>query len=148
MSRPIHLHSGAWAITNPPQLALKLSRGLEQQGEFFFSRQELMDAFGLAFEPKDTYEAIDCLLTFTKELVPLKCHLKNIGFVEIDRAALVFAFTYTVESKKHDNDPLWVREAFKLERPLLTLVHEFASMWVTAFHRRPMKDIHEIARGG
>lgn len=147
MSRPIHLGSGAWAIPNPHQLALKLARGLEEQGEFFFSRQELMDAFGLAYEPKDTYTAIDCLLTFTKELVPLECHLKNIGFVEIDRAALIFAMCYTVESKKHDNDPLWVREVFELERPILTLVNEFASMWVTAVERRPLKDIQAIARG-
>ena len=129
-------------------LAQKLAQGLEKQGEFFFSSQELLDSFGLAFTTKDTQRAIDCLLTFTTELVPLQCHIRDIGFVEIDRAALVFAMSYTVESKKHDNDPLWVREAFKLERPLLTLVHEFASMWVTAFHRRPIKDIQEIARGG
>lgn len=128
-------------------LGRKLAKGLEEQGEFFFSRQELLDAFGLAFDTKDTYEAIDCLLTFTKELVPLQCHLRNIGFVEIDRAAQVFAFTYTVESKKHDNQPLWVREAFKLQVPLLALVHTVASTWVTAFEKRPIKDIQAIARG-
>lgn len=145
MSRPVDL--GGMYQVPVTALGQKLARGLEEQGEFFFSSQDLLDAFGLAFEPKDTYTAIDCLLTFTKELVPLECHLKNIGFVEIDRAALVFAFTYTVESKKHDNDPLWVREAFKLQVPLLTLVHEVASLWVTAFERRPMKDIQAIARG-
>ena len=128
-------------------LAQKLARGLEKQGEFFFSSQELLDSFGLAFTTKDTQQAIDCLLTFTKELVPLQCHIRDIGFVEIDRAALVFAFTYTVESKRHQNQPLWVREAFTLQVPLLALINEVASMWVTAFHRRPMKDIQEIARG-
>jgi len=145
MSRPVDI-GGMHQVALTP-LGHKVARGLEQQGEFFFTSQELLDAFGLAFSTKDTQKAIDALLTFTKELVPLQCHLRDIGFVEIDRAAFIFAFTYTVESKKHDNQPLWIREAFELQIPLLALVNEVASMWFTAFGRRPIRDIHIIARG-
>lgn len=88
------------------------------------------------------------LLLLLKSVQAHQARARDIGFIELDRSKLLYAFTYTVESAKHDNQPLWIKEAFALRVPLLALVHELADLWVMAYERRPQKDIVAVLQGG
>ncbi len=143
--RPVDL-GGGYSVSVTP-LGRKLASELEERGEFYFSKMELLDAFGLGFTTQETQEAIDAVLTFNKELALLGCQLQKLGLVEIERGQ-TYALEYTVVSTKHENQPLVVREAFSLDVPLLVLVNRFAGLWVSAFASRPISHIQAVARGG
>ncbi|MEL4177777.1 hypothetical protein [Roseateles sp. PN1] len=145
MSRPEDI-GGMYRI-EPSKLGLKIANGLEQQGEVFLTSNELLEGFGMAYTGKTTHTAIDSLLSFVKYLQAHQARARDIGFIELDRSRLLYAFTYTVESAKHDNQPLWIKEAFILRVPLLALVHELADLWVMAYERRPQKDIVAVLEG-
>lgn len=145
MSRPEDI-GGMYRI-EPTKLGLKIANGLEQQGEVFLTSNELLEAFGLAYTGKTTHTAIDSLLSFVKYLQAHQARARDIGFIELDRSKLLYAFTYTVESAKHDNQPLWIKEAFTLRVPLLALVHELAELWISAYDRRPQDDIRAVLEG-
>lgn len=147
MHRPIKLTaSGATAITLH-RLHRELANELTAHGEYFFKASDLLDAFGLAHTPVETRDAIAGLLSMTKELKALDCQLINIGFRELDRATLKFAFTYSVRSMAHENAPLLINECFSLQVPLLALASETAGIWAHAFESRPVNDIMDIAKG-
>ena len=105
-------------------------------GEFFFTSKQLMDCFGLAYTVEETRQAIDYMLSFNKWLKNLGCELRQVGFRELDRASLRLAFTYTVQSNRHMNDPLLVNEVCTLQVPLLALANELPSMWVQVYQKR------------
>lgn len=145
MSRPENL-GGMYRI-EPTKLGQKIAQSLEEQGEVFLTSSELLEALGLAYTGQQSHMAIDRLLSFVKELQAHQGIAKNIGFIELDRAKLLYAFTYTVESVKHDNQTLWIKEAFTLQVPLLALVHELAELWISAYDRRPQDDIRAVMEG-
>ena len=129
------------------QLGKRVAQELTDHGEIYFTSKEILDAFGLAYTPADTQKAIDSMLTFNKQLKGFKCQMKNFGFIEVDRSNLEFALTYTIESTRFENQPLWVQEKFKLSVPLLALVNEMATMWIEAYKKRPQVSILQIANG-
>lgn len=133
--------------TDSTPLGTKIARGLEEQGEVFLTPQELLEGFNMAQTGQPTYEATDKILSFTKYLHAHQGYVRNIGFIELDRSKLLYAFTYTVESAQHQNQSLWVKEAFKLPVPLLALVHELAELWISAYDRRPQDDIRAVLEG-
>ena len=134
------------AVTLTP-IHKEIAQALSDVGEFFFTSKQLMDCFGLAYTVEETRQAIDCMLSFNKWLTSLGCELHQVGFRELDRASLRFAFTYTVQSNEHMNDPLLVNEVFTLQVPLLALANELPSMWVQVYQKRPSQDILRIAEG-
>ncbi|MDP1530922.1 MAG: hypothetical protein Q8M05_16215 [Rhodoferax sp.] len=146
--RPSKLEgSGIYASPNTA-LGQKIARALVEQGEFYFSSSDqILDAFGQAFERDDTQKAIDSILTFTKQLKEMGCHMREFGYRTIDDDQGTYALTYTIESHQHDNDPLWVNEVFTLDIPLLLLINQFASHWNSCYAKVPMKDIVSVANG-
>lgn len=134
----------------------EVAHGIETDGHYYFKPSTLMDAFGLATEPHEKATAIDLILTFNKELNALDCDLLRVGFVRLpegsepEGANVVgawHAFTYTVQSRNFDNQPLLVTEAFVIEFPLLALAHTTASTWISAYKRRPHEAIRQVANG-
>jgi hypothetical protein len=124
-----------------------IADNLTQAGEHFFKARELMDCFGLAYTAEETTQAISDILSFNKWLNSLDCQMQDIGFRELDRANLKFAFTYSVQSRKHDNAPLMVNEMFTLQVPLLALATETARIWSMAYKKVPRDDIRMVAEG-
>ncbi len=147
MNRPIKLTPDGATALNLHKLHKELANNLTDHGEHFFKANELMDVFGLAHTTMETQEAINCLLSMTKQLKALHCQLVHVGYREIDRSKEVFAFTYCVQSIPHNTDPLMVNECFKLEVPLYALASETARIWVHAFKARPIADILKISQG-
>lgn len=124
----------------------EIAQSLVDTGEFFFKgSQPVLDCFGLAFEREHSIQAIDKMISFTKQLKSLRCELKFFGFRMIDLDEQKIALTYTIESTRHDNEPLWVNEVFKLETPLLSLANDLASLWINAYKSRPEIDILKVA---
>jgi hypothetical protein len=146
--RPSKLdQSGIYASPNTA-LGQEIARALVEQGEFYFSSSDqILDAFGQAFERADTQQAIDNILSFTKELKDLGCHMQEFGYRVIDDSQRKYALTYTVESHQHENDPLWVNEVFTLDTPLIMLINQFASHWNDCYEKVPMQDIMFVANG-
>ena len=146
--RPSKLdQSGIYASPNTA-LGQEIARALVEQGEFHFSSsQQILDAFGQAFERADTQQAIDNLLTFTKQLKKLGCHMREFGYRVIDDSQGKYALTYTVESYQYENAPLWVNEVFSLDTPLIMLINIFASHWNACYEKVPMQDIINVANG-
>lgn len=124
-----------------------ITKGLQDEGHFYFTSQQLMDCFGLAYSTKESAEAIDKILTMNKWLRSLHCELLRVGFVAMKPDCSMLAFTYSVQAKRHKNDPLEVKEVFALEFPLLTLANETASIWIQAFKSKPELDIIQVANG-
>jgi len=60
---------------------------------------------------------------------------------------LYLGFTYTVQSKKHMNQPLYVVEQFALDYPLLALVSFTAEIWNKAHATMPRTEIDQVAKG-
>ena len=146
--RPTKLEqSGIYASPNT-QLGQEIARSLVENGEFYFSSgDQLLDAFGQAFERADTQQAIDNILTFTKQLKELGCHMREFGYRVIDDSQGRYALTYTIESHRYENDPLWVNEVFTLEIPLIMLINQFARHWNDCYEKIPMNEIVSIANG-
>lgn len=147
MNRPIKLTPDGATAIKLHRLHKELANDLTAHGEFFFKSSEMLDVLGLAHSPEETREAMDCLLSMTKELRDLNCQLMRVGFREIDRSNEMFAFTYCVQSIPHDTDPLMVNEVFKLEVPLLALASDTAKIWIHAYQARPTEEILKIAKG-
>jgi len=151
MSRPEKLNSdggmGFYSVQVHP-LNKEIATALQENGEFFLkSSQQIMDAFGLAYEKKDSIKAIDNIITFTKQLKKLKCHMRAFGFRVIDLEQQKLAITYTIESFRFKNQPLWVNEIFIPRVPLLALVNDFADLWNNAYSSRPQIEIIKISNG-
>lgn len=147
MHRPIKLSPDGATAIKLHRLHKEVAQNLTAHGEHFFKAGEMMDVLGLAHTPEETREAMSCLLSMTKELRAIDCHLLAVGFKEIDRSKELFAFTYRVQSIPHDNDPLMVNECFRLEVPLLALATETARIWIHAYKARPVADILNISKG-
>lgn len=147
--RPSKLdQSGIYASPNTA-LGQEIARALVEQGEFYFSsNNQILDAFGQAFEREDSQQAIDNILTFTKKLKKLGCQMRSFGYRVIDDSQGKYALTYTIESHRHENDPLWVNEVFTLDIPLLMLINQFAGQWNACYEKIPMQDIINVANGG
>lgn len=60
---------------------------------------------------------------------------------------LYLGFTYTVQSQKHMNQPLYVVEQFALDYPLLALASFTAEIWNNAFQSMPKAEIEQVAKG-
>jgi hypothetical protein len=146
--RPSKLdQSGIYASPNTA-LGQEIARALVEQGEFYFSSSDqILDAFGQAFEREDTQRAINSILTFTKQLKDLGCHMRELGYRVIDDSQGKYALTYTIESHQHENDPLWINEVFTLDIPLLMLINQFASHWNACYEKVPKQDIKAVANG-
>lgn len=146
--RPSKLEESGFYASPNTALGQEIARALVEQGEFYFSSsQQILDAFGQAFERADTQQAIDNILTFTKQLNDLGCHMREFGYRVIDDSQGKYALTYTIESHRHENDPLWVNEVFTLDTPLIMLINQFASQWSACYEKAPMQDIINIANG-
>lgn len=145
MSRPIDM-GDMYGLEITP-LHKELNKVLLEQGEFYFQKNQLLDSFGLAYTREDTAKAIDLLITFTKFLKTNRTQLRNMGFVMVDKEQGIVAFTYTVESTRYNNQPIWVKEQFKLEVPLLALLNETAKLWIKAYHARPQAEILKVING-
>ena len=148
-TRPRELPGGAWVVENS-QVAKDIATALvdsEDKSYYFKSMIELNDVFGLAFKKEDTKEAIDKLITFLKWAKSQRCHVRNIGLKTIDLEKQIFAFTYTFESFRYENQPLLVDEAFKLEFPLLMMANHMAEFWISAYNRRPLAELLKVANG-
>ena len=124
-----------------------IANDLTQSGEHFFKARELMDCYGLAYTAQESRQAISDILSFNKWLATLDCQMQNVGYRELDRANFKFAFTYSVQSRKHDNAPLMVNEVFTLQVPLLALATETAGIWSMAYKKVPKANILYIAAG-
>lgn len=147
--RPSKLEESGFYASPNTALGQKIARCLTENGEFYFSSSdEILDAFGQAFEREDTQRAIDSILTFTKQLKDLGCHMREFGYRSIDDSQGSYALTYTIESNQHQNAPLWVNEVFTLDIPLLMLINQFASHWNACYEKVPMQDIMSVANGG
>jgi hypothetical protein len=146
--RPSKLEDSGFYASPNTALGQKIARSLVDNGEFYFSSSdEILDAFGQAFERADSQQAIDNILTFTKQLKELGCHMRDFGYRTIDDTRGTYALTYTIESHQHENDPLWVNEVFTLDTPLLMLINQFASHWIDCYDKAPMNDIMIVASG-
>lgn len=122
-------------------------QGLQDEGHFYFTSQQLMDCFGLAYSTSESAEAIDKILTMNKWLRTLHCEFLRVGFVVVAPDFSTLAFTYSVQARRHTNNPLEVKEVFALEVPLLALANETASIWIQAFNTKPELDIIQVANG-
>ena len=60
---------------------------------------------------------------------------------------IFLGFTYTVQSQKHMNQPLYVVEQFALDYPLLALVSFTAEIWNKAYATMPRAEIEQVAKG-
>lgn len=146
--RPSKLQESGFYASPNTVLGQNIARCITEHGEFYFSSsQQILDAFGQAFERADTQEAIDNILTFTKQLNDLGCHMREFGYRAIDDRQGKYALTYTIESHRHENDPLWVNEVFTLDTPLIMLINQFASQWNACYEKVPMQDITNVAMG-
>lgn len=134
----------------------EVARGIEVDGHYYYTPSRLMDAFGLATEAHEKKTAIDLMLTFNKQLNALQCDLMRVGFVRLtheqqpktaNSVGVWHAFTYAVQSRKHDNKPLVVTEAFEVDYPLILLANMTASTWTSAYRRRPQNEIFKVAQG-
>lgn len=138
---------GFYSVKITP-LAKEIANGLVEEGHYFFKGStQVSDAFGAAYERKDTQEALDKMITFSKELKKMRCQLMNVGFLMIDKEQEIVALTYTVQSTRFDNQPLEVKECFKLTMPVLALVNQFAELWVKAYKNRPVIEILKVSNG-
>ena len=146
--RPSKLEESGFYASPNTVLGQYIARCLTEHGEFYFSSgQEILDAFGQAFERADTQQAIENILTFTKQLNDLGCHMREFGYRVIDDSQGKYALTYTIESHQYENDSLWVNEVFTLDTPLIMLINQFASHWNDCFEKIPMRDIISVAKG-
>ena len=135
----------------------EVAHGLNTDGHYYFQSKRLMDAFGLSDSPAYKANAIDLMLTFNKQLNSLHCDLMRVGFVRLDKpppgsdheqkVGVWHGFTYTVQSRRHENDPLLVTEGFCVDFPLLTLANMTASMWIQAYQNRPQEEIFKVSQG-
>jgi hypothetical protein len=81
----------------------------------------------------------------------------RVGFVRLDEpppgsdldqgVGVWHGFTYTVQSRRHQNDPLLVTESFNMDFPLLALANMTASMWIQAYQNRPQEAIFQVSQG-
>lgn len=135
----------------------ELAHGLNRDGYYYFKSTRLLDAFGLSDSPTEKTKAIDLILTFNKHLNSLQCDLLRVGYVRLDhpppgardqeQVGVWHGFTYTVQSRLHENEPLFVTEGFCVDFPLLTLANMTASMWIQAYQNRPQEEILKISQG-
>lgn len=135
----------------------EVAHGLTTDGYYYFQSMRLMDAFGLSDNPEEKAKAIDLILTFNRHLNRLQCDLMRVGFVRLDEpppgsdlereVGVWHGFTYTVQSRRHQNDPLLVTESFRMDFPLLALASMTASMWIQAYENRPQEAIFQVSQG-
>lgn len=160
----------------------KVYEGLLKDGEYYFSKDGLLEVFSLALDKEDYKNAVRNILAFNKDMNKKKMEIFKMGFIRLDpsqvspelkehtasqrrfeRVQLMMngiikapeeqeeefylGFTYTVQSKKHQNQPLFVVEQFALDYPLLALASYTASIWNMAFGKIPMTDIDQVAKG-
>ncbi len=133
----------------------EVANGIATDGHYYFQNKRLMDAFGLADSPTKKAKAIDLILTFNKHLNSLQCDLMRVGFVRLDEpppgakeeVGVWHGFTYTVQSRRHMNEPLLVTESFCMDFPLLALANMTATMWIQAYQNRPQDEIYNISQG-
>lgn len=151
MHRPEKLNEdgagGLYVVPNA-QLNQKVAKSIAEHGYYYFTDgKEVLDAFGLAFEKNDTKKAIDKFVSFTKQLHKWRCDLARFGFDSFDKDKMKLALTYTIQSKRFDNQPLWIEEKFDLQVPLIMIVNQFASLWSDAYDRRPEIEILKVVNG-
>jgi hypothetical protein len=135
----------------------EVAHGLNTDGYYYFQSKRLLDAFGLSDSPAEKAKAIDLILTFNKQLNSLQCDLMRVGFVRLDKpppgsdpeqeVGVWHGFTYTVQSRRHQNDPLLVTESFRMDFPVLALANMTASMWIQAYQNRPQEVIFQVSHG-
>jgi len=135
----------------------EVANGLTTDGYYYFQSTRLLDAFGLSDSPAEKAKAIDLILTFNKHLNSLQCDFLRVGFVRLDEpppgsepeqeVGVWHGLTYTVQSRRHQNDPLLVTESFCMDFPLLALASMTASMWIQAYENRPQEAIFQVAQG-
>ena len=73
--------------------------------------------------------------------------MMNFGFRVVDDQEQKIAVTYTIQSFKHNNDPLWVNECLLEVVPYLALANMFADFWNKAYEVRPQAEIIKISKG-
>jgi hypothetical protein len=160
----------------------KLYEGILEKGEYFFTKDDLLNAFSYSFDKEEYKNAVQNILAFNKDMNKKKMEIMKVGFIKLDpsqvseelkeqtrskrrfeRVQLMMGgimkapeeqepemfvgFTYTVQSKKHMNQPLFVVEQFALDYPLLALVSFTAEIWNHAYVARPQHEIDQVAKG-
>lgn len=160
----------------------KLYEGILKEGEFYFTKDQLLDAFSYSSDKEIYKKAIRNILAFNKDMNKKKLEILKVGFVRLDpsqvseelkeltasnrrfervqlmmngilkkpeeqESEIYLGFTYTVQSKKHMNQPLYVVEQFALDYPLLAVVSYTAELWNMAYERIPLQDINLVALG-
>lgn len=132
-------------------LGREVARGLQSEGFFHFSAQEIENALLLSYEPDVAQQAMNTLIDWSREVREEGCSLMKMGFVldEVKLGSpLRLGFTYMIQSHRFENDPLLVTELFDWSLPTVVLVHSFAEYILMAYERRPVEAFLEMARGG
>ena len=160
----------------------KLYESILKDGEFYFTKDQLMDAFSYSPDKEEYKKAVRNVLAFNKDMNKKKMEILKVGFIrlephqvseqlKIETASkrrfervqlllngivkapdeqddeLYLGFTYTVQSKKHQNKPLFVVEQFALDYPLLAVASYTAEFWNLAYSRIPINNINLVAQG-
>lgn len=147
MTKPEKLGEDGYVVPNTALNQL-IAKTVIEKGRFFFKDQnQLFDAFGLALERQDAPKAIANYLEWQRHNTELRLKVKDLGFEMLDMDTLELAFTYTLFSTKHTNEPLWIREQFIADYPLIFLANMTASIFNTAYDKRPKKEIWDVSQG-
>lgn len=136
----------------------EVAKAIAEKGEYYFSSSKLFDAFQLEENIETKRKAIDTMLTFNKWLKKLKCEFLLVGIVarntqeiaaykQNPEAIIHLSFTYTIQSKRHDNQPLKIDRIFELDFPILAIPNRMAEFWLDAYKEIPEIDILQIANG-
>lgn len=160
----------------------KLYEAILKDGEFYFTKDQLLDAFSYSPDKEEYKKAVRNVLAFNKDMNKKKMQIMKVGFIRLDASQvsdelkeetarkrrfervqlmmngilktpeeqdeeIYLGFTYTVQSNKHNNQPLFVVEQFALDYPLLAVVSYTAELWNIAYARLPINDINLVAAG-
>lgn len=144
MTRPVELSGGFYTL-EVTQLHKDFMSGMEKDGHFYFTPDNLLKAFALAYTGAESQEALNLFLTFNKFIAKHKAQIHNVGFKKFNEEKV--AFTYTVQSNRYQNDPLMVDEVFIPNVPMPTLLNETAKIWIQAYKSKPDVSIVRCLNG-
>jgi len=129
-------------------LCFEIYHALRDKGEYYFTANKFLDTFQLEDDLKLRREAVDKALTFSKRLNQLECEWANIAILMVDKQTLQFNFTYQVQSKRFDNQPLKIDRFFFFNKvPAQFMPFIYADMWVQAYDAVPWQAIKDVAAG-
>ncbi|HVI40558.1 MAG TPA: hypothetical protein VM577_07860 [Anaerovoracaceae bacterium] len=129
-------------------LCFEIFHALKDKGIYYFTPNKFLDSFQLDDDVPRRMDAINKALTFNKRLDALECEWAALGIEMVDRQALIFNFTYQVQSKRFDNKPLKVDRHFQFNSvPVQFMPFMFADTWIQAYEAVPWDEVEEIAAG-